>query len=324
MTSLVTGGAGFIGSHLADELVTRGEKVTVFDDLSAGKLKHLDQLLEKDQIEFIEGSVLDRGLLEPLIAKSSIVYHLAAVLGVEKVCREPIKTLDVNIDGTRNVLELSRKYEKKVVLASSSEIYGKLDSKPVSENENCLVGPTSVTRWVYAVSKLADEHLAWAIMKNIPIVILRYFNVYGPRIDTVGYGSVIAHLVEQAIREQPITVFGDGNQARCFTYITDAVEATIIAGENIAGDVFNIGSNFSSSINDLAEIIRKLAGSNSEIVHTAFPRYCGPFEEVHSRIPDIRRAKGKMGFEARVCLIEGLSKTIEWMRSSVLLSSRKG
>lgn len=311
----MTGGAGFIGSHLIDALVQRGEDVVVLDDLSTGRRENLARYTGKDRVRLVEGSVLDRELLRPLIARSSMVYHLAAVLGVDRVCRDPVKTLMTNIEGTHTVFGLCREYGVKALLASTSEAFGKNDTAPLSEEQDTVLGPTSVPRWSYAISKLADEHLALASDKEFPTVVVRYFNTYGPRNRPSGYSGVIGVFIDQALRGKPITIYGDGGQTRAFTYIDDAVAATLAAAERGRGEVFNVGRPVETTINELAARVRDLAESNSQIVYRPHPSPWGTFEEPRRRVPDIAKARRQLGFEPQVGLREGLKKTIDWTRA---------
>lgn len=314
MTILVTGGAGFIGSHLVDALVDRGHEIIVLDDLSHGRRENLADHLKGDQVRLVVDSILNQQLCDKLVAKSSLVYHLAAIVGLERVCPNPISTLEVNIAGTHNILDLCRRYGIKVLLASSSEAYGKNEKVPLHEDDDTILGWSKAPRWSYAISKLADEHYAWKMMKDLPIVIVRYFNSYGPRVQPTGGSGVIARFIKQALTGAPITVFGDGQQTRSYTYITDVVEATINAAEKARGEIFNIGNPIETSINELAGLIKKLTGSNSEIVHRSHPKYWGIYEETRRRVPDINRATEYLDFRPTVPLAEGLERTIAWMR----------
>jgi UDP-glucose 4-epimerase len=313
VTALVTGGAGFIGSHLVEHLVRRDEKVVVIDDLSTGRRENIAGLGD-DLAELTVGSVLNAGLVEQLIAGASVVYHLAAVVGVDRVCRDPALALRVNIEGTRVVLDACARHGVTAVIASTSEVYGKNRDVPLSEDAQTILGPTSVPRWSYAVSKLADEHLARAVDGGIPVVLLRYFNSYGPRLDLLGYGSVTARFIGQALQGLPMTIYGDGRQTRSFTYVEDTIAATVAAAELGAGGVYNIGSDREISINDLADAVRQVAGSSSKIIHRPPPSAWGPFDEPRRRLPDTSLARQRLDWRPRVDLIEGLGRTVAWMR----------
>ena len=280
-------------------------------------------LLRTGQIKEVVGSIVDRSSIEPLIAEADLVFHLAAVVGVERVCSDPARTLFVNIEGSRIVLELCRRFETKVILASTSEVYGKNSNLPLAEDDETVLGPVTVKRWSYAVSKLADEHLALALKDQLPVVIVRYFNCYGPHVDPAGYGSVVARFVDQALREEPITIYGDGNQTRSFTYVRDTVNGTIAASNSNTGGIFNIGNTTETTINDLAALVLAKTGSSAPIVHQPFPARLGSFEEQRRRQPDITKARQELDFDPATSLVEGLKETISWMRQELREPLRK-
>ena len=318
MRILVTGGAGYIGSNLVDELLSGGHAVTVVDNLSTGKIANIQHLQGHDRFRFVNDSILDEGLMDRLVADVDQVYHLAAVAGVKYVVNDPLHGIQTNIAGTEIVLSKARKHWKRTVIASSSEVYGKNPNLPWSEEDNSVLGPTTVSRWSYALSKAIDEHCALAHARDgFPVSVVRYFNSYGPRIDPNGYGSVVARFVSQAISGQPITVYGDGRQTRCFTYVDDTVRGTILAGTvpEAVGKVFNVGANRETPITGLAELIRDLVGSDSEITSVPYQRVFGDgFEDTRRRVPDISRAAEILGFRAETPLKEGLEATIAWFR----------
>ncbi len=318
MRILITGGAGFIGSHLVDALMSQGHEVTVLDNLSTGKVENIAHHLESDRFHFVNDSILNLSTLERLVRQVDLIYHLAAVVGVKYVVEDPLTTIVTNVRGTENVLELAYKYWIRTVIASSSEVCGKSTDIPLREDGDRLLGPTSAARWSYADAKAIDEYLAFAYAhKGLSVTVVRYFNAYGPRLDPQGYGSVIARFFIQALRGEPITIYDDGEQTRCFTYVADTVEGTILAGtvREAAGQVFNIGSSYETSINELARMIRELTGSTSEIVHIPSTSVYGPcFEETRRRVPDGTRAREVLGFEARTPLEEGLRRTLEWFQ----------
>jgi len=320
MRVLVTGGAGFIGSNLVDALMDQGHDVTVIDNLSVGRAGNLAHYFDSERFHFVNDSVLNATTLERLIRQAHIIFHLAAVVGVKYIVEDPLGAIVTNVRGTENVLELAFKHWVRTVVASSSEIYGKSAEVPLSEDGDRLLGPTSVARWSYSSAKAIDEYFALAYArKGLPVSVLRYFNVYGPRLDPRGYGSVIARFITQAIRGEPLTVYDDGEQTRCFTYVTDAIAGTILAGthKSAAGRVFNIGFNQETSVNELANLIRGVADSSSEIIHMPTTSVYGPhFEETRRRVPDISRASDVLGFEASVGLEQGLRRTVEWFRRS--------
>ncbi len=318
MRILVTGGAGFIGSNLVDLLIDQGHEVTVLDNLSVGKISNIKHHLESERFHFVNGSILDSITLERLMRQVDLTYHLAAVVGVKYVVDDPLRAIVTNVRGTENVLEMAFKYWVRTVIASSSEIYGKSTAVPLAEESDRLLGPTTVNRWSYSDAKAIDEYFALAYAeKGLPVSVVRYFNAYGPRLDPKGYGSVIAKFATQALRGEPLTVYDNGEQTRCFTYVEDTVRTTIQAAtlKEAAGQVFNVGSNRETSINELAHLILELTGSPSEIKHTPYSSAYGEnFEETRRRVPDIKRAQEVLGFEAQTPLEEGLKTTLAWFR----------
>lgn len=317
---LVTGGAGYIGSNLVDTLMAEGHQVHVIDDLSTGKIQNIAHHLGNERFRFVNDSILDRALIDRLVDSVDCVYHLAALVGVKYVVQNPLKGIYTNVTGTEVVLQAAYKHWKRVLIASSSEVYGKSVQMPLEEDGDRLFGATSVARWSYAMSKAIDEHFAFAYAnKGLPVSVVRYFNSYGPRLDPKGYGSVIAKFISQARMNQPITVFDNGQQTRCFTYVDDTVRGTLLAASipEAVGHVFNIGSNRETSVLALARMIREMIGSESEIVQVPYRNVFGEnFEETRRRVPDIRRAQQVLGFRAKVPLEEGLRKTVEWFRQA--------
>ncbi|MFQ6027518.1 MAG: NAD-dependent epimerase/dehydratase family protein [Dehalococcoidia bacterium] len=302
MRALITGGAGFIGSHLAEELLQRGHEVIAFDDLSTGNRSNVDHLMKTSRFSLRQGSILDTQLLESVIGKADLVYHLAASVGVKNVLEHPLSALTTNVQGTENVLQLALQHgKKKVILASSSEVYGKSAQVPFRENDDLVLGPTSVSRWGYACAKALDEFLALAYHQEegLPILVLRFFNIVGPR--QVGrYGMVLPRFVAQARQGEPITVYGDGEQQRSFTYVKDAVRAVADIAEQPAaeGQVFNVGNNHHVSINCLAELVRDTLASRSEIVHIPYSEAYGPdFEDIRLRAADISKIQQHIDYQ---------------------------
>jgi UDP-glucose 4-epimerase len=297
-----------------------GHQVSVVDNLTTGKIANIQHLLDREGFHFVNDSILNDSLMDTVVAKVDQVYHLAAVVGVKYVVADPLNGIYTNVTGTEIVLEKAFKYWKPTVIASSSEVYGKSISVPLKEEADRLFGPTTVARWSYAMAKAIDEHFAFAYAnKGLPVSIVRYFNSYGPRLDPKGYGSVIAKFITQARLDQPMTVFDDGQQTRCFTYVNDTVRGTVLAGTvpDAAGEVFNIGSNRETSIRDLATMIRDLVGSRSEIVTVPYRNVFGEnFEETRRRVPDIEKAEGILEFRAETPLEEGLRRTIDWFREA--------
>jgi UDP-glucose 4-epimerase len=320
MRVLITGGAGYIGSHLADRVLADGHEVVVLDNLSLGKMANIDHNLQNKQFRFVEGDVLNVDLVDRLVEQSEVVYHLAAVVGVKHVLEDPLQTMMTNVWGTENVLRAACKGPRRMVLASSSEVFGKAAMLPLREDGDRLLGPTSVSRWCYSVGKALDEHLALAYhrQRGLSVTVLRYFNSYGPRLDPQGYGSVVAKFINQALDGRPITVHGDGKQTRCFTYIDDTVEGTRLAAEiGVAeGEVLNVGRSEETAVGELAGVIRDLAQSSSEIVSVPYESEYGElFEDTPRRAPATDKAERILGFVARVPLEEGLQRTIDWFRS---------
>jgi UDP-glucose 4-epimerase len=323
MKVLVTGGAGYIGSNLVDRLLAQGDEVFVVDNLSTGKIENIRHLLGQKNFHFVNDTILNETLLDRIIEQVDLVYHLAAVVGVLHVVKDPLNAILVNVKGTEIVLTTAFKYWKKVVVASSSEIYGKSSHVPFDEDGDRILGSTEVARWSYSTSKAIDEHFAFAYsQKGLPVSMVRYFNSYGPRIDEKGYGSVVAQFIRQALTGQPLTVHGDGRQSRCFTYVDDTVGGTLLAGTVPAGEgkVFNIGNNAETSILELAQTIRDLCRSHSEIVMVAYESTFGKgFEDARQRVPSIERARELLGFVPQVPLREGLERTIKWCRENYKL-----
>ncbi|MNW53049.1 Bifunctional polymyxin resistance protein ArnA [compost metagenome] len=314
---LVTGGAGFIGSHLVERLLALGHTVWTLDDISTGQLHFLHEATENNRHSMIQGSVTDKFLLRGLIERVDVIFHLAAVLGVKNTVENPLKVIEGNLDGTRNILELAYKNKAKVVFSSTSEIYGRNQSLPFHEDSDRVLGAPSIHRWCYATAKAIDEHLCFAYAdKGLPVTIVRYFNAYGPRQTSSQYGGVIPRFIKAALQNDPIEVYHDGSQIRCFTYVSDTVEGTIGAiSRSVNGRAFNIGSEHSVHILDLAQRIRHLTGSSSPIVFVPYEKaYGAGYEDMQVRIPDINRARSMLNYDPAVTLDEGLKLSIDWFR----------
>ena len=324
---LVTGGAGFIGSHLVDRLIAADHRVTVLDDFSTGNARNLGDLVEDPRLEIRHGSVLDADLVDSLVERNPLVFHLAAAVGVRYIVNDPVGSVLTNVRGTENVLASAARHGARLVLASTSEIYGRNTKVPFREDAERVLGPTWMHRWSYSTAKAIDEHLAFAYFdRGLPVSIVRYFNSYGPRIDERGYGSVVARFIAQALVGQAITVHGDGRQTRCFTYVSDTVEGTVRAGTRpeALGKVFNIGAADEISVLELAETIREIVGSSSSIdlvpYESSYPR---GFEDTRRRVPDVTRARVELGFSANVTLKDGMKRTVEWCRANYAAASSR-
>jgi UDP-glucose 4-epimerase len=320
MKTLVTGGAGFIGSHLVDRLVERGDEVTVLDDLSTGKRANLVQHAEGNAVRVIEGTILDEHTVAQLTETTDRVFHLAAAVGVTHILADPLGSLLVNGRGTENLLAACARHERKIVVASSSEVYGKTDRIPMHEEDDRTLGSTTVQRWSYATAKALDEHLALAYAaQGLRTAIVRYFNIYGPRMDPRGYASVMANFLRQATAGEPLTVYGDGKQTRCFTYVDDCIAGTILAMETHAaeGQVINIGNQATeTSISDLAHMVVDACGSRSRVDFEAYESHFGPgFEDTRRRVPSSTKAAELLGWTASIDLADGLRRTLQWWRS---------
>lgn len=318
MRVLVTGGAGYIGSHLVDRLVALDHEVTVLDDLSTGNPANLAQ--SSKRIRFVENSILNDRLVDKLVRRAETVFHLAAGVGVGNIVRDPLGALRTNTRGAENVIEACVQHDRRLLLASTSEIYGKTSKMPMSEDDDRLLGSTTIPRWGYSTAKAIDEHLALAYAAHgLRVSVVRYFNSFGPRIDPRGYGSVIANLLRQALANEPLTVHGDGNQTRCFTYIDDTIEGTLRAGldSRAEGKIFNVGNDRETTINELAALIIEMTGTRSVIRRVSYEeRYGKGFEDTKRRVPDVRRAEEVLGFRASVGLRDGLERTLQWWRQT--------
>jgi len=318
MNALVTGGAGFIGSHLVQRLLTRKHKVVVIDNLSTGSLSNLANCLDKKNLVFVRGDIRDADLVQLLIKDSDAVFHLAAAVGVQLIAEDPVHTIETNIGGTEVVLSQANKFGKKVLLASTSEVYGKSEAVPFHEDDDLVLGSTSFSRWSYACSKAIDEFLGQAYHQQygLPVVIGRFFNTIGPR-QTGRYGMVVPRFVQWALRREPLQIYGTGEQTRCFCYVGDVVDALLglIDCPDAAGKVFNIGSTEEITIEQLADRVIRHAASKSEKKHVPYElAYSRPIEDMMRRVPCIDRIKATIGWQPRTSLDQTLQMIIDDQR----------
>ena len=318
MKALITGGAGFIGSHLAERLLELGHDVLVLDNLSTGSIENIRHLKGHKKFSYVIDSVTSESLLAEMVDSSDVVFHLAAAVGVKLIVEQPVHTIETNVHGTEVVLKHANKKKKLVFIASTSEVYGKSADVPFRESADVVLGPSAKHRWAYACSKLIDEFLALAYWKEkkLPVVIVRLFNTVGPR-QTGQYGMVLPTFVRQALSGHPITVFGDGLQSRSFTYVSDVVDALIaLSSEPRAiGEVFNIGNTGEISIGDLAQRVKTMAGSDSPIRLIPYDEaYEAGFEDMPRRVPDISKLRALIGYEPRIALDEIIRRVIDHTR----------
>jgi len=319
MTNLITGGAGFIGSHLAEELLSRKEEVVVIDDLSTGRMENIEHLKSNSRFAYHIDTIMNEKLMKRLVRECNIVYHLAAAVGVKYIIDNPLESIRINVRGTETILDLANRFgKKKVILASTSEVYGK--DRPgkhcFKEDDDRVLGTTTITRWSYSCTKALDEFLALAYWreKKLPVVIVRLFNTCGPR-QTGRYGMVIPRLVKQALLGKPLTIYGDGNQTRSFTYVKDVVEAVVMLAKNekALGEIFNVGNPHAVSINELAKRILRLTSSKSRIAYIPYEKaYEKGFEDMRHRCPDIAKIRKLIGFSPKTGIDDILRETIKY------------
>ena len=316
---LITGGAGFVASHLAEKLIKDGYQITVLDDFSTGQKANLN----KTNVKLVEGSIFDKNLVEKLIAESDHVLHLAAALGVFNIVNKPLESLKINLQGTEIVLELAAKFKKPILITSTSEIYGKNDKVPLNEEDDRLIGSPLKSRWSYSEAKAIDESMAYFYFQELglPVRLVRLFNTVGPR--QVGrYGMVVPRFVSAALKNEPITVYGDGSQIRCFCHVHDAVDALVkvIESEKAIGQVFNVGNNQQITIMDLAKKVIEVTGSKSKIELVPYEKAYGPgFEDMQRRVPDISKIKNTLGWQPKIGL-EQIIKDIAAFNSAAPLN----
>ncbi|MCL4478370.1 MAG: GDP-mannose 4,6-dehydratase [Deltaproteobacteria bacterium] len=318
MKSLITGGAGFIGSHLAEELLSMGDEVFILDNLSTGSLDNIKHLKNNKNLHVTIDTILNEHIINDAISNVDRVFHLAAAVGVKLIMERPVDTIETNVIGTAKVLSACNTYKRKILITSTSEVYGKHKEHPLSEMNNMVLGPTKKRRWAYACTKALDEFLAFAYHeeKELPVVVVRFFNTIGPK-QTSRYGMVVPKFVKNALLGKPIPVYGDGSQSRSFTYVKDAVRAAIILLEKpeAEGDVFNIGDSREITIFELAKKVKTLTKSDSEIVFIPYDEAYGKgFEDMERRVPDISKIRKLIGYEPSVNLEQSLEIIINHMK----------
>jgi UDP-glucose 4-epimerase len=318
--SLITGGAGFIGSHLAEALLAQGQHVVVIDDLSTGRLENIAHLIDQPRFQFVNETIRNDSVMDRLVSDCDFIHHLAAAVGVELIIKDPVHTMEANLFGTEVVLRLARRYRRKVLLASTSEVYGKSSDLPFREEADRVMGATTKSRWSYAESKAMDEFLALAYHKqfNVPVVICRFFNTVGPR-QTGTYGMVIPRLAKQAAANLPLTVYGDGQQSRCFCNVKDTVRAVVglSVEPRAVGEIFNIGSGDEITILELAQRIVQRAGSRSAIKLIPYDQaYESGFEDMRRRVPSTDKITSFIGWQPAIALDQTLDEVIAQFRTS--------
>ncbi len=315
MRALITGGAGFIGSHLAERLLRDGSEVAIIDNLSTGSLKNIEGFAGHPKFDFVEGDIRDAGLMETLVEQSEAVFHLAAAVGVKLIAEDPVHTIETNIGGTETVLEVANKFGRRTLIASSSEVYGKSEAVPFCEDDDIVLGSTSLSRWSYACSKAIDEFLGQAFHQQygLSVVLARFFNTIGPR-QTGQYGMVVPRFVRWALRDEPVLIYGTGQQRRCFCYVKDLVGAVIdlIDCEQAAGKVYNIGSVEEVTIEELADMIIEMTGSKSRKKFVSYETAYGrPIDDMMRRVPSLERIKAAVGWGPKTSLSEMLRVIID-------------
>ncbi len=324
---LVTGGAGFIGSHLCELLLSQGHQVVAIDNLSTGRLENVQHLVNTPGFQFVRETIMNSQVLDRLTSEADIIIHLAAVVGVKLIVEDPVNTIATNIMGTEAVLTTANRYGCKVMLASTSEVYGKGFKVPFNEEDDTVMGPTSHSRWSYATSKAIDEFLGLAYYHQfgLPVVVMRYFNTVGPR-QTGRYGMVLPRFVRQALAGEPITIYSDGEQSRCFSDVADIVDATARLAQHpeAVGQVFNIGSTEEVTIRELAERVLEATGSSSKLVYVPYEEAYAPgFEDMRRRVPDLQKIHSLIGYAPRYSLDETLKRVIQYEREQLVRLSKE-
>ncbi len=319
MKVLITGGAGFIGSHLSEKLLSAGDEVIVIDDLSSGSKDNLAGIMDNPRFEFVYDTVCNTQLMHILIEKVDVIYHLAAAVGVQMIVDRPVHTIETNIHGSEVVLEIANKFGRKVLLASTSEVYGKSEKVPFKEDDDTVLGSTRFSRWSYACSKAIDEFLGFAYHQQygLDVIVVRLFNTVGPR-QTGQYGMVVPRFIDRGLKGDPIQIYGTGQQSRCFCNVDDVIGALIalMASDDAPGRVYNVGSTDEISISDLADKVIKLTGSNSKKEIISYEKAYGkPFDDMMRRVPCLDRINQTVGYEPKISLDETLMQIIESKRS---------
>lgn len=321
MKALITGGAGFIGSHLAQRLLGRGDEVTVVDDLSTGRLENIEKVRNQRGFSFVEDDVRNAGTMQRLVEQSDVVFHLAAAVGVKLIAQRPVHTIETNIHGTEVVLEAANKFGKKVLLASSSEVYGKSEAGPFREDDDMVLGSTKFSRWSYACSKAIDEFLGLAYHQELGLVVViaRFFNTIGPR-QRGAYGMVVPRFVRWALKNKPILIYGTGRQSRCFCYVEDVVKAAVglMDCDEAAGGVYNIGSTEEITIEALAEKVIEMTGSKSKKEFVSYEQAYGrAMDDMMRRVPSVERIKQTIGWQPETSLEKTLEIVIEDIKKRI-------
>lgn len=321
MHYLITGGAGFIGSNLADRLVSESHKVTALDNLSTGKYENVNHLNGNSNFQLVVGSILNENLVDKLVERCDAIFHLAAAVGVELIVKHPLESLTTNIKGSEIVLEMAYRYHKKVLITSTSEIYGKNANGPLKEDEDRILGSPLKSRWGYSTAKAVDEMLAYVYWKekDVPTIIVRLFNTVGPR-QSGAYGMVLPRFTKQALEGKDLTIYGPGNQSRCFLHVKDAIEALIklMNNSNACGQVFNIGSQEEITIENLAKKVLEITGSRSKIIYIPYEEaYEEGFEDMERRVPDISKIHNLIGFKPTVDLNGIVKDVVNYIKDNI-------